>query len=70
MCIMLLGSTNSPSNSEGGRILISAQGNLLRALLMDLAGKCIEQVESFKIPAVTRSSITLTIMVSRLTGLI
>jgi len=35
------------------RVLVSAHGNTLRALLMDLAGMSVEQVESFEIPTAT-----------------
>jgi 2,3-bisphosphoglycerate-dependent phosphoglycerate mutase len=35
---------------QGERILISAHGNSLRALLMDLAGMSIAEVEAFEIP--------------------
>ena len=37
----------------GERILISAHGNTLRALVMDLAGMSIEDVEAFEIPTAT-----------------
>ena len=42
-----------PRIRKGERVLISAHGNTLRALLMDLAGMSIAQVESFEIPTAT-----------------
>lgn len=42
-----------PSIRKGERVLISAHGNTLRALLMDLAGMSIEEVEGFEIPTAT-----------------
>ena len=42
-----------PRLRKGERVLISAHGNTLRALLMDLAGMSIAQVESFEIPTAT-----------------
>jgi 2,3-bisphosphoglycerate-dependent phosphoglycerate mutase len=42
-----------PRIRKGERILVSAHGNTLRALLMDLAGMSVEQVESFEIPTAT-----------------
>ena len=43
----------APRIKNGERVLISAHGNTLRALLMDLAGMTIAQVESFEIPTAT-----------------
>jgi 2,3-bisphosphoglycerate-dependent phosphoglycerate mutase len=43
----------APRIQNGERMLISAHGNTLRALLMDLSGMSIEQVESFEIPTAT-----------------
>ena len=42
-----------PRICKAERVLISAHGNTLRALLMDLAGMSVEQVESFEIPTAT-----------------
>ena len=42
-----------PRIKKGERVLISAHGNTLRALLMSLADWSIEQVESFEIPTAT-----------------
>lgn len=42
-----------PRIQKGERILISAHGNTLRALLMELAGMSVEQVEGFEIPTAT-----------------
>lgn len=42
-----------PRIRNGERVLISAHGNTLRALLMDLAGMSVAQVESFEIPTAT-----------------
>jgi 2,3-bisphosphoglycerate-dependent phosphoglycerate mutase len=42
-----------PRIQRGERVLISAHGNTLRALLMDLADMSVEQVESFEIPTAT-----------------
>ena len=42
-----------PRIQTGERILISAHGNTLRALLMELADMSVEQVESFEIPTAT-----------------
>lgn len=42
-----------PRIQKGERILISAHGNTLRALLMDLADMSIEKVEAFEIPTAT-----------------
>lgn len=39
-----------PGIQQGKRILISAHGNSLRALLMELANMSIEEVEGFEIP--------------------
>ena len=39
-----------PHISRGERVLISTHGNTLRALLMDLAGMSIREVEGFEIP--------------------
>jgi 2,3-bisphosphoglycerate-dependent phosphoglycerate mutase len=38
---------------KGGRILIGAHGNTLRALLMEQAGMSVQQVEGFEIPTST-----------------
>ena len=38
---------------QGQRVLISAHGNTLRALLMALAEMSVEEVESFEIPTAT-----------------
>ena len=43
----------TPRIKKGERILISAHGNTLRALLMDLADMSIEEVEGFEIPTAT-----------------
>jgi 2,3-bisphosphoglycerate-dependent phosphoglycerate mutase len=43
----------APRIKNGERILISAHGNTLRALLMDLANMTVAQVESFEIPTAT-----------------
>jgi len=40
----------APRISRGERVLISAHGNTLRALLMELANMSVVQVESFEIP--------------------
>jgi len=42
-----------PRILKGERILISAHGNTLRALLMELADMSIEEVEGFEIPTAT-----------------
>jgi 2,3-bisphosphoglycerate-dependent phosphoglycerate mutase len=42
-----------PHIRKGERVLISAHGNSLRALLMELAGMSVAQVESFEIPTAT-----------------
>lgn len=42
-----------PHIQQGERVLISAHGNTLRALLMELAGMSVEQVEGFEIPTAT-----------------
>ena len=42
-----------PRIHNGERVIISAHGNTLRALLMELADMSIEQVESFEIPTAT-----------------
>jgi 2,3-bisphosphoglycerate-dependent phosphoglycerate mutase len=42
-----------PRIQKRERIIISAHGNTLRALLMELAGMSVEQVESFEIPTAT-----------------
>lgn len=42
-----------PQIQHGQRILISAHGNTLRALLMELAGMSVAQVENFEIPTAT-----------------
>jgi 2,3-bisphosphoglycerate-dependent phosphoglycerate mutase len=42
-----------PRIRQGERIVISAHGNTLRALLMDLASMSVAQVESFEIPTAT-----------------
>jgi 2,3-bisphosphoglycerate-dependent phosphoglycerate mutase len=42
-----------PRIQKGESIVISAHGNTLRALLMDLAGLSVAQVESFEIPTAT-----------------
>jgi 2,3-bisphosphoglycerate-dependent phosphoglycerate mutase len=42
-----------PRIKAGERILISAHGNTLRALIMELAGMSVEEVESFEIPTAT-----------------
>lgn len=42
-----------PHIHKGERILISAHGNTLRALLMELSGMSVAQVESFEIPTAT-----------------
>ena len=43
----------APRIRKGERVLISAHGNTLRALLMDLACMSTEEVESFEIPTAT-----------------
>ena len=43
----------APRLRLGERVLISAHGNTLRALLMELAGMSIAEVESFEIPTAT-----------------
>jgi 2,3-bisphosphoglycerate-dependent phosphoglycerate mutase len=43
----------APRIKKGERVLISAHGNTLRALLMDLAGMSVQQVEGFEIPTAT-----------------
>lgn len=44
----------TPRIQKGERILIiSAHGNTLRALLMELAGMTIDEVEGFEIPTAT-----------------
>ncbi len=42
-----------PRIQQGERILISAHGNTLRALIMDLSGMSVEAVEGFEIPTAT-----------------
>lgn len=42
-----------PRIQKGERVLISAHGNTLRALLMELANMSIEEVEGFEIPTAT-----------------
>ncbi|MBI1424711.1 MAG: 2,3-bisphosphoglycerate-dependent phosphoglycerate mutase [Gammaproteobacteria bacterium] len=42
-----------PRLVKGERILISGHGNTLRALLMELAGMSVAEVESFEIPTAT-----------------
>ncbi|MAT65671.1 MAG: phosphoglyceromutase [Gammaproteobacteria bacterium] len=42
-----------PRIRRGERILISAHGNTLRALIMELAGMSVEEVEQFEIPTAT-----------------
>ena len=42
-----------PRIQQGEHVLISAHGNTLRALLMELAGMNVAQVESFEIPTAT-----------------
>jgi 2,3-bisphosphoglycerate-dependent phosphoglycerate mutase len=42
-----------PRIQKGEHVLISAHGNTFRALLMELAGMSVEQVESFEIPTAT-----------------
>ena len=42
-----------PRIRHGERVLISAHGNTLRALLMQLAGMSVAEVESFDIPTAT-----------------
>lgn len=39
-----------PRIKRGERIMISAHGNSLRALMMDLAGKSIAEIEAFDKP--------------------
>ncbi len=39
-----------PRILEGERVLLSAHGNTLRALLMELSGMSVEEVEAFEIP--------------------
>jgi len=39
-----------PRVQQGERILISAHGNSLRALMMELSGMSVEEVEAFEIP--------------------
>jgi 2,3-bisphosphoglycerate-dependent phosphoglycerate mutase len=43
----------APRIRRGERLLVSAHGNTLRALLMDLAGMSVEEVEGFEIPTAT-----------------
>jgi 2,3-bisphosphoglycerate-dependent phosphoglycerate mutase len=43
----------TPRIQSGQRLLISAHGNTLRALLMDLAGMSVAEVEAFEIPTAT-----------------
>lgn len=43
----------APTSAAGRSILISAHGNSLRALLMELAQMSVEEVESFEIPTGT-----------------
>lgn len=43
----------NPRVLAGERVLISAHGNTLRALLMQLAGMSVEEVEGFEIPTAT-----------------
>ena len=43
----------APHIQCGERVLISAHGNTLRALLMELAGMSVAEVESFEIPTAT-----------------
>jgi 2,3-bisphosphoglycerate-dependent phosphoglycerate mutase len=43
----------APRIRRGERLLISAHGNTLRALLMELADMSVEQVEAFEIPTAT-----------------
>ena len=43
----------APRIRQGKRVLISAHGNTLRALLMDLAGMSVREVEGFEIPTAT-----------------
>lgn len=43
----------TPRIRQGERLLISAHGNTLRALVMDLAGMSVEEVEAFEIPTAT-----------------
>ncbi|MCG6970973.1 MAG: 2,3-bisphosphoglycerate-dependent phosphoglycerate mutase [Gammaproteobacteria bacterium] len=43
----------APRIQSGQRLLVSAHGNTLRALLMDLAGMSIDDVEAFEIPTAT-----------------
>jgi 2,3-bisphosphoglycerate-dependent phosphoglycerate mutase len=42
-----------PALARGERILISSHGNTLRALLMELTGMSVTEVESFEIPTAT-----------------
>ena len=42
-----------PRIQQDERVLVSAHGNTLRALLMELDGMSVEQVESFEIPTAT-----------------
>ena len=42
-----------PHLQQSRRVLVSAHGNTLRALLMELAGMSVDQVESFEIPTAT-----------------
>ena len=42
-----------PRIQQGERVLISAHGNTLRALIMELAGMSVEEVEAFEIPTAT-----------------
>lgn len=42
-----------PRIRRGERVLVSAHGNTLRALLMDLSGMSVAEVESFEIPTAT-----------------
>ena len=43
----------APRTRQGQHVLISAHGNTLRALLMELAGMSIQEVEDFEIPTAT-----------------
>ena len=42
-----------PQLRQGQRLLISAHGNSLRALMMELEGMSVEQIEQFEIPTAT-----------------
>lgn len=42
-----------PQIQQGRRLLISAHGNSLRALMMELEGMSVEEVEQFEIPTAT-----------------